>query len=97
VVGRGLRPFTYPQGSRLPEHRDGGDVAAAMIHYCHDAWEPGWGGQLVVAGTALEPVPNRLILVKGGTPHAVALVNERAGDHVRESVIALFKEFRLGA
>mgnify|MGYP003393768949 CR=1 FL=1 len=43
-------------------------------------------------GYFIAPKPNRLVVLKGGTPHAVNKVRAAAGDHVRASVSGFFKK-----
>lgn len=42
-------------------------------------------------GFYIMPKPNRLVVIKGGAPHAVNKVRASAGDHVRASVSGFFK------
>jgi len=42
-------------------------------------------------GSYILPKPNRLVVIKGGTPHAIAKVRASAGRHVRASVGGFFK------
>ncbi len=42
-------------------------------------------------GRVVLPKPNRLVVIKGGTPHCVAKVRDAAGNHVRASVSGFFK------
>lgn len=42
-------------------------------------------------GSYIAPKPNRLVVIKGGTPHAIAKVRASAGRHVRASVGGFFK------
>jgi hypothetical protein len=42
-------------------------------------------------GRLVLPKPNRLVVIKGGTPHCVAKVRDAAGNHVRASVSGFFK------
>jgi hypothetical protein len=43
-------------------------------------------------GSYVMPKPNRLIVIKGGTPHAIAKVNASAGRNIRASVGGFFKK-----
>jgi hypothetical protein len=43
-------------------------------------------------GSYVTPKPNRLVAIKGGTPHAIAKVRASAGDHIRASVGGFFKK-----
>ena len=42
-------------------------------------------------GRMVLPKPNRLVVIKGGTPHCVAKVQPAAGNHCRASVSGFFK------
>jgi hypothetical protein len=42
-------------------------------------------------GSYVVPKPNRLVVIKGGTPHAIAKVRASAGRHVRASIGGFFK------
>jgi hypothetical protein len=43
-------------------------------------------------GSYIAPKPNRLVVIKGGTPHAIAKVRPSAGSHIRASVGGFFKK-----
>jgi hypothetical protein len=43
-------------------------------------------------GSFVAPKPNRLVVIRGGTPHAIAKVRPAAGRHVRASVGGFFKK-----
>lgn len=43
-------------------------------------------------GTYVAPKPNRLVVIKGGTAHAIAKVHAAAGRHVRASIGGFFKK-----
>jgi len=43
-------------------------------------------------GSYVAPKPNRLVLIKGGTPHAIAKVRTAAGRHLRASIGGFFKK-----
>jgi hypothetical protein len=43
-------------------------------------------------GSYVVPKPNRLVAIRGGTPHAIAKVRASAGSHVRASVGGFFKK-----
>jgi hypothetical protein len=43
-------------------------------------------------GSYVVPKPNRLVVIKGGTPHAIAKVRPAAGPHVRASIGGFFKK-----
>jgi hypothetical protein len=42
-------------------------------------------------GSYVVPKPNRLVVIKGGTPHSIAKVRASAGRHVRASIGGFFK------
>ncbi|MET8695601.1 2OG-Fe(II) oxygenase [Streptomyces bauhiniae] len=42
-------------------------------------------------GHYVAPVPNRLVVIRAGTPHRVKNVSARAGDHYRMSVTGFFE------
>jgi hypothetical protein len=56
------RPYIYPQGSRISWHNDLG-YSGACIFYCHQEWNPSWGGELMVAN-----VPSRELACMNPTP-----------------------------
>ncbi|HEY2901328.1 MAG TPA: hypothetical protein VGL59_12180 [Polyangia bacterium] len=43
-------------------------------------------------GSYVLPKPNRLVVIKGGTPHAIAKIRPAAGSHVRASIGGFFKK-----
>jgi hypothetical protein len=67
-----------PQGVTWSSHLDNRDANQSLL-------ERG-------TGFYIYPKPNRLVLIKGGTPHAVNKVKSSAGDHVRASVSGFFKK-----
>lgn len=42
-------PWLYPAGSALAWHTDSAMYAGAFTYYVHPAWDPHWGGELVLA------------------------------------------------
>jgi hypothetical protein len=48
-------------------------------------------------GSYLAPKPNRLVVIKGGTPRAIAKVRPSAGRHVRASFGGFFVRKGVGA
>jgi len=46
-------------------------------------------------GSYVAPKPNRLVAIKGGTPHAIAKVRPSAGRHIRASIGGFFKKLGL--
>jgi hypothetical protein len=59
-------------------HLDNDDASALLL-------ERGFGSYVF-------PKPNRLVAIRGGTPHAIAKVRSSAGTHVRASVGGFFKK-----
>ncbi len=43
-------------------------------------------------GSYVMPKPNRLVIIKGGTPHAIAKVRASAGSNIRASIGGFFKK-----
>jgi Rps23 Pro-64 3,4-dihydroxylase Tpa1-like proline 4-hydroxylase len=43
-------------------------------------------------GSLVMPKPNRLVVIKGGTPHTIAKVNTSAGSHVRATIGGFIKK-----
>ena len=46
-------------------------------------------------GSYVAPKPNRLVAIKGETPHAIAKVRPSAGRHIRASIGGFFKKLGL--
>jgi len=88
------RAFVYPQGTGLDWHDDGGQYTGAFSFYVHPSWQPQWGGELLIAlgkgGEFSLPIPNRLVILKGNTPHKIARVSSSAGSNHRMSVSGFF-------
>jgi hypothetical protein len=91
--------YVYPQETGLDWHDDGGGYSGAFSFYAHEEWRPQWGGELLIAandkkskmnGAFVLPMPNRLVLVKGGVPHKIARVSKAAGSAHRISVTGAF-------
>lgn len=90
------RAFVYPLGTGLDWHDDGGRYSGAFSYYAHETWRPQWGGELLIAvgkkmnGEFVLPLPNRLVVLKGGVPHKIARVSSSAGSNHRASVSGFF-------
>jgi len=90
--------FKYHTGARATWHNDENEYRGAFIYYVHENWERSWGGELMIGddtakvgdGVFVLPVPNRLVILKGGTPHSVASVSIRSGGRARTSVAGFF-------
>ncbi len=92
-----LRSYLYPRGTKLSWHDDG-DYAAAMVFYTHQVWSPSWGGELFVEetpntgiGCYVQPRPNRLVLTKSPIWHQINRVDADAGENIRSSIVAFFR------
>jgi hypothetical protein len=98
------RHFCYPRDSSLGWHDDPPPYTGAFAYYAHPSWRPQWGGELLVAvgedeeadnhasgcGRFVGAAPNRLVVIKGGTPHRIARVSRLAGEHERMSISGFF-------
>lgn len=89
--------FAYPAATSLEWHSDGTRYTGAYAFYAHGSWEEAWGGELLIQhgrrfdlGTVIAPLPNRLVVLRGGTRHKIARVTALAGEHCRYSVSGLF-------
>jgi hypothetical protein len=90
--GFSLSPWVYRAGMALSWHSDDA-YAASYVYYAHPAWDSSWGGELVVASAGdviIEPRPNRLVLLRGGTPHCIRKVEGTAGGAFRASLSGFF-------
>ncbi|MGH6872381.1 MAG: 2OG-Fe(II) oxygenase [Rhizomicrobium sp.] len=88
--------WVYRRGQGLEWHSDTGWLGA-YIYYMHPAWGASWGGELLVAddashsaGRFIRPVPNRLVVMRGGTFHCINPVARAAGDCGRTSISGFF-------
>lgn len=73
-----LRPTPdSPEGEPWTSHLDNEDASAFLM-------ELGFGEYVL-------PKPNRLVFIRGGTPHAVGKVKQSAGRNARASVSGFFK------
>lgn len=90
--------FAYPPGARAAWHTDDHEYRGAFIYYVHDRWEKDWGGELLLEdqllgvgdGHYVAPLPNRLVILKGGIPHSVTRVSARTGGLARTSLSGFF-------
>jgi len=94
--------YAYPCRAKAVWHTDSGPYSGAFVFYAHDEWDKNWGGQFLFGdeqrskddapheGHFLTPRPNRLVVIKGGTPHMVANVSEVAGARSRLSLAGFF-------
>gem|GEM_PF-1726848 len=97
-VGILASAFAYRAGTRASWHTDEHEYRGAFIYYVHPHWEVNWGGELLMEhssdgvgdGAYLSPVPNRLVILKGGTRHSVARVSGLAGTASRTSIAGFF-------
>lgn len=101
-VGVVSKIYAYPRRAKAIWHTDAGPYSGAFVFYGHDAWDRNWGGQFLFGdeqrpnetgpheGHFLTPLPNRLVVVKAGTPHMVANVSEPAGARSRLSLAGFF-------
>lgn len=93
-----LALYAYPQLSELNWHTDDVDYVGAFTYYIHPKWRPRWDGELLVhpgndpsvSGSYLSPIPNRLVVIKGGTQHKIAAVSSEAGHHLRTAITGFF-------
>jgi hypothetical protein len=101
-VGIIAKVYAYQRGAKATWHTDAGPYSGAFVFYAHERWKKDWGGQFLydedtssadadpTDGRFVAPVPNRLLVVRGGTPHTVANVAQSAGDNQRLSVAGFF-------
>jgi hypothetical protein len=94
--------YAYPCRAKANWHTDSGPYSGAFVFYAHDAWDKNWGGQFLFGdeqrskevapheGHFLTPIPNRLVVIKSGTPHMVANVSAVAGARSRLSLAGFF-------
>jgi hypothetical protein len=92
-----LSPWVYRPGMALNWHSDAAYLAS-YVYYAHPDWDPSWGGELLVAAdgapsagdVVIGPRPNRLVLLRGGTLHAINKVESAVGDVFRASLSGFF-------
>ena len=101
-VGIVSKVYAYPCRAKAIWHTDSGPYTGAFVFYAHEAWDKNWGGQFLFGdeqrskevapneGQFLTPLPNRLVVIKAGTPHMVANVSELAGARSRLSLAGFF-------
>lgn len=101
-VGIVSKVYAYPCRAKARWHLDAGPYSGAFVFYAHDEWDRNWGGQLLFCdeqrsredapdeGQFLTPIPNRLVVIRGGTLHMVANVSEVAGTRSRLSLAGFF-------
>lgn len=74
-----LRPTPdRPEALPWQSHLDNRDASELLMAVGH--------------GSYVAPKPNRLVVIKGGTAHAIAKVSSAAGRHVRASIGGFFKK-----
>jgi Rps23 Pro-64 3,4-dihydroxylase Tpa1-like proline 4-hydroxylase len=95
-TGFSMSAWIYRPGMGLEWHSDTGWLAG-YIYYVHPVWHGSWGGELLVAGdedassgTFINPKPNRLVVLRGGTRHCIKKVESAAGQAFRASVAGFF-------
>ncbi len=94
--------YAYPYGTGFQWHGDGNYYTGAFVLYVHPVWKPRWDGEFLVTrppfdeenwdgvGTFVTARPNRLVVIRGGTPHKVQRVSPLAGENFRCSVGGFF-------
>ena len=99
-VGFISHTYAYGRGTRADWHADATVYTGAFTYYVHRSWDRSWGGDLLVQSPAdsrevdrgifVSPLPNRLVLLKGGTLHSVARISSEAGENFRRSIAGFF-------
>ena len=99
-VGFISHAYAYGSGTRADWHADATVYTGAFTYYVHRNWDTSWGGDLLVQspcdsrevdrGIFVSPLPNRLVLLKGGTLHSVARISSEAGTNFRRSIAGFF-------
>jgi hypothetical protein len=99
-VGLIAYAYAYGSGTRADWHADAVSYTGAFTYYVHRSWNTSWGGDLLVQspcesrdvdrGVFVSPLPNRLVLLKGGTLHSVARISSEAGANVRRTIAGFF-------
>lgn len=94
--------YVYPYGTGLDWHLDDQHYAGAFTLYVHPQWKTTWAGELLVAsppfdkeqstqtGAFVAPRSNRLVILRGGTPHKISRVSPLAGENFRRSIAGFF-------
>lgn len=92
-------PYAYGSGTKAPWHTDEEVYTGAFIYYVHRTWQNDWGGELLIEDPhmnsgeetfVVSPVPNRLVLLRGGVPHRVERIALKARNHYRRSLSGFF-------
>jgi hypothetical protein len=101
-VGIVSKTYAYSRGTKANWHADDGPYSGAFVYYAHDNWDKDWGGHFLYCdsaamqddgptrGSFLSPLPNRLLLLRGGTVHTVSNVSQSAGLNSRLTVAGFF-------
>lgn len=71
-----VKAYTTPYGDVPTYHQDSerGPTLTGVL-YCHQDWQPDWGGELIIANSdgepkvAIAPKPGRLVVFRGDLPH----------------------------
>lgn len=71
-----VKAYATPYGDVPTYHQDSelGPTLTAVL-YCHQEWQPDWGGELIIADSdgepkvAIAPRPGRLVVFRGDLPH----------------------------
>jgi hypothetical protein len=95
--GFSLSPWVYRAGMGLNWHSDAAYLGS-YIYYAHPTWDSSWGGDLLVApdgapsagDVSIDPRPNRLVLLRGGTLHCIRKVESAVGATFRASLSGFF-------
>jgi len=98
--GLTCRLYAYGAGTRADWHTDAAGYTGAFVYYVHPLWNRSWGGDLLVrvddmslaadCGIFVTPRPNRLVLLKAGTEHAVSRLSSAIGSGFRRSMSGFF-------
>lgn len=84
------RAYRYPPGTSLGWHSDQSPYTGAFIYFANSEWREEWGGEFLAVdeekkskrsknkgmGLFFQPLPNRIVFLRGGTPHRVHKVIE---------------------
>jgi SM-20-related protein len=117
IKGRhvGFSYYAYGAGDSLSTHDDTDEAYApadavkparrlALVSYFHPAWEPDWGGELLIydgkktpdgrlnlrLAQCILPEPGSLVIFTVPRFHRVARVDQLAGEHKRLSIAGWF-------
>jgi hypothetical protein len=61
-----VRLSCYPSGGWMSRHTDRADKLFSHNIYLCPQWDPAWGGELAMYGSATDPVPARVVLPGAG-------------------------------